>query len=195
MGERLNIEIHRGDRVLANAYYHWSAYTQSALELTQEVVSAIDDVEETDLIIQAVRLLEATEAGMSEEEKERVNQKVDASIFENCINRNRGLISITEEGIRETRLWQDSRVIIDLDEKMIEFDVCCIDELEAYENDEELYEEKKEEFDSYPTYNFDLTHFSFEELPYMVDMINEIVDDGSLGYKLSDGTIISLITA
>ena len=31
MGQRLNIEIVNGETSLANAYYHWSAYTKSAL--------------------------------------------------------------------------------------------------------------------------------------------------------------------
>lgn len=34
MGQRLNIEIISGDKVLANAYYHWSAYSRIAIELT-----------------------------------------------------------------------------------------------------------------------------------------------------------------
>ena len=33
MGQRLNIEIKKDSKVLANAYYHWSAYTSSALQM------------------------------------------------------------------------------------------------------------------------------------------------------------------
>lgn len=28
MGQRLNIEIHENGKCLANAYYHWSGYTE-----------------------------------------------------------------------------------------------------------------------------------------------------------------------
>ena len=38
MGQRLNIEIMKGCTILANAYYHWSAYTSSALELCKSIV-------------------------------------------------------------------------------------------------------------------------------------------------------------
>ena len=38
MGQRLNIEIMSGEKVLANAYYHWSAYTASAAELTKIIL-------------------------------------------------------------------------------------------------------------------------------------------------------------
>lgn len=130
---------------------------------------------------------------MSEEEKENLNQVMDTSIFKDCVDRNRGILSITEEGINETRTWQEGRVIIDLDEEMIQFDVCFIDELEAYEDDEEMYEEMKERFDSYSKYNEDLTHFSFEDLPDMVDMVQEISDEGNFGYRMADGTIVSFI--
>lgn len=37
MGQRLNIEIVDGNTTLANAYYHWSAFTFPALELTAEI--------------------------------------------------------------------------------------------------------------------------------------------------------------
>lgn len=98
---------------------------------------------------------------------------MDTSIFKDCVDRNRGILSITEEGINETRTWQEGRVIIDLDE--------------------EMYEEMKERFDSYSKYNEDLTHFSFEDLPDMVDMVQEISDEGNFGYRMADGTIVSFI--
>lgn len=34
MGQSLNIEIWNNGEVLANAYYHWSAYTESAAKIT-----------------------------------------------------------------------------------------------------------------------------------------------------------------
>lgn len=44
MGQRLNIEIFNNGQVVVNAYYHWSAYTRSALELTAKVISAYNDM-------------------------------------------------------------------------------------------------------------------------------------------------------
>ena len=37
MGERLNIEIVKGKKVLANAYYHWSGFTRTAMETTNTI--------------------------------------------------------------------------------------------------------------------------------------------------------------
>lgn len=36
MGQRLNIEIWKDGKVLANAYYHWSAYSVCAVDLARK---------------------------------------------------------------------------------------------------------------------------------------------------------------
>jgi len=38
MGQRLNIEIISNGKCLANAYYHWSAYSDSAIDLAIKIV-------------------------------------------------------------------------------------------------------------------------------------------------------------
>ena len=50
MGQRLNIEIIENGKVLANAYYHWSGYTSSSLELTQEILEAIEKINYEDRV-------------------------------------------------------------------------------------------------------------------------------------------------
>ena len=40
MGQRLNIEIKKDSKVLANAYYHWSAYTSSALQMLPKSIDS-----------------------------------------------------------------------------------------------------------------------------------------------------------
>lgn len=32
MGQRLNLSINKNGKVLANCYYHWSGYTNSAIQ-------------------------------------------------------------------------------------------------------------------------------------------------------------------
>ena len=72
MGERLNLEIRYNNKPLANSYYHWSGYTRSALELTENILDEMisrnwltgwNNSKES--IVKAIRLLETTEAGMS----------------------------------------------------------------------------------------------------------------------------------
>lgn len=45
MGQRLNLEIletkNGVDNILANAYYHWSGYTSSAIRLTEKAIESI----------------------------------------------------------------------------------------------------------------------------------------------------------
>ena len=43
MGQRLNIEIRRkkDNKILANSYYHWYAYTYTSLELADEIMENI----------------------------------------------------------------------------------------------------------------------------------------------------------
>jgi hypothetical protein len=66
------------------------------------------------------------------------------------------LISITEEGIKETELWEEGRVEIDLTNKVVNFDVLFShtrDEYEAY-YDDIAYED-------IPIYDI-----KFEEIPF-----------------------------
>ena len=69
MGQRLNIEIKENGTTLANAYYHWSAYTDSSLELTEHILKNIDSVEHENSTVKAIKLLETTGAGLTEQEK------------------------------------------------------------------------------------------------------------------------------
>ena len=41
MGQRLNVEIWNNGEVLANAYYHWSAYTESAAHIVDKALNYI----------------------------------------------------------------------------------------------------------------------------------------------------------
>ena len=73
MGQRLNIEIKRrkDNKVLANSYYHWSAYTSSSLHLAEEIIENIYDIIRKEKVsdeIKAIQLLQTTGAGLMENE-------------------------------------------------------------------------------------------------------------------------------
>ena len=103
MGQRLNIEMKSKGKVVANCYYHWSAYTMTALQLTKEIISNFDDIKVDDDVKRAVKLLELTGAGYSD--------------------RDNGLIATTEEEMNDTRYWEEGRVTIDMDNKIFDFNV------------------------------------------------------------------------
>ena len=67
MGQRLNIQFEDNTGVLANAYYHWSGYTSSAMLLTNQIISS-DLIDDTSISnkVKAVKLLELTGAGLTE---------------------------------------------------------------------------------------------------------------------------------
>lgn len=127
MGQRLNVEIWDKGEVLANAYYHWSAYTESAAQIVDTALNYIKNNPNqygNDLLY-AIRVLEATGAGLTDREIEhaKLHPVLDGVTFAECNGRNNGLIGISEKEISETRCWQEGSAYIFLDEKRISFRV------------------------------------------------------------------------
>ena len=83
MGQRLNIEIRKEDKVLANAYYHWFGYTSSSLQLTSEILKNIDNVNFDNDVAKAVKLLEVTGAGLTKSEFGFLSDDIKNIAFEN----------------------------------------------------------------------------------------------------------------
>ena len=122
MGQRLNIEIHENGKCLANAYYHWSGYTESALDFTKCIINKFYQVNKTGLAA-AIKLLQFTGA------KVECDELVDAGlptelalVFSEGVNRNDGLIAFSEKRMEETRYWEEGRVTIDIGTEIINFD-------------------------------------------------------------------------
>lgn len=103
MGQRLNIEIRKDDKVLANAYYHWSGYTSSALGLTNEILENIDNVNFDNDVVRAVKLLEVTGAGLTLSEIDNLSEDMKNINFKKAIDRSQGFIAISEKEIKNTQ--------------------------------------------------------------------------------------------
>ena len=59
--------------------------------------------------------------------------------FQDCLGRNEGLISWTENGMRATRDWEEGCVKIDFDKEMVSFDVISsytLEDLKEYDEKE-----------------------------------------------------------
>lgn len=148
MGERLNIEIEANGETVANAYYHWGAQTSTALELVNRMIEYFKSVNDTYQNEQelALRLLEASGATLTEKEYEYVNKlRLKTQPFDkHTVDRNNGLISLSENGMNETRKWQEIslRVSIDLNHHSVAvafddvFDVVTLDDYKMALNDE-----------------------------------------------------------
>lgn len=173
MGQRLNIEIVNGEISLANCYYHWSAYTHSALCLTKKVIEAYYDSEAIVGLKMAVDLLEATGGGVNEVEREEIQKQPDKFghlKFKDCVNRNGGLLAVTESGKEETRKWEEGRVTIDLDTETFCFDVLSYDTIEDYTEycDESFNEDDFEKLTECP---FDLCKVPFDKVDDLIDFV------------------------
>ena len=144
MGQRLNIQIEANDtdtnktKVLANCYYHWSAYTSSAMELVNEIVnSGIYKLDILDPVEKAIRLLEVTGAGLAEDE---LTDTYNTPKYKVSTSRNDGLIAISEEGTNSVSEWEESRVTINLTTGSINMSDMFYDETDEFSS--EVYETK-----------------------------------------------------
>ena len=176
MGQRLNLEITKKNRVVANAYYHWSAYTGSAYELTAMAYNYIkynkDSIKDSKLL--AIRALEATGAGIpdwqegeSELRRLRNIRKYSTTEFEPFQDRNHGIISCFTDSIKETEDWAEGTVTIDLDTESIRFDVFFF--YDSIEEIKDSYDDFTE--DEVAVFNYDFGQLSLGELTEIVDSV------------------------
>ncbi len=141
MGQRLNISLESDGEVVANCYYHWSAYTGSAAYLVQGICEVWDELKECSLSDAefACRLLHDTGAGFNQEEIDRIRFQKDSRVntfpLWPSTDRNSGLLSVTQEGIENTERWEEGRVTIDLNSGAICFDVAFTMTAEEYKNE------------------------------------------------------------
>lgn len=191
MGQRLNIEIVENGEVLANAYFHWSGFTSSSFKTAQQVLDHLDEVSHESNIVRAVKLLETTGAGLTDEEEEYMLKTVpgaDKISFKKAIDRNKGLIAVTEKGIGETRKWEEARVTIDLITKTVDFQA-----LFQYSSKEE-FEEVNGEGCEYPTYeNIDFSNIPFDKFGEVNEYICGLINQGIYGFQTPDGKIWGFI--
>ena len=139
MGQRLVIQIEQNGEPLANAYYHWGAYTTYAAQLTQEIREYLDEADKTwSNFKKAVWALYKTGARFNQEETKLINNDYwNRENFEFVFdgkeaNRNEGLLCITEEGMADNIECEEARVDIDIETKEVYFDVICIETVEDY---------------------------------------------------------------
>lgn len=133
MGQRLNIEIVKNGEVLANSYYHWSGYSNCAINLAIQIINNFEYIKKhkvekyiknQDLLF-AIRLLEETGAGIENTNRARrlLKDETDNLKIKECEGRNEGIIGITKADIEETSYWEEGRVSIDIEKKTVDFNV------------------------------------------------------------------------
>ena len=206
MGQRLNIEIKKGDQLLANCYYHWSGYSESSLLLTKKIIDEFEDIKEENDLIRAIMLLQLTGAGITRPTlgyllKNIPNFDMEEEVYTDnpfgeykihfSRDRNEGLIEVTEERMKETRSWEEGRITIHIDTKTFDFDVIWKYESEADKKEwEGCYEKKIKDL---PTLEFPFENIEFEQIDNMLSMVENIKANSKGHFKDSNGVVYSLI--
>jgi hypothetical protein len=195
MGQRLNIEIHSGkDNLLANAYYHWSGYTRSSIELTKMILENMEQVKEDNPTLRAVALLGLTGAHLTAEEIVHAKAIKPDGEWTPASSRNAGLVAISKKGTDETRRWEEARVTIDLEDQTVTFDSFSRYTEEEFE---EYY--SKLELEQMQPWAHDLVPFEpmpFDGVAAFSDYVSEAIDNASYNLKLTKGeetTVIGFI--
>ena len=177
MGQRLVISIETKGEPIARLYYHWSAYTVSALYETQQVVNCIyNHKDETikELQLRLIRFCEKNGGGIrgdDEEFKYIQNMFPNETFRTDDYSRNRGLIALSERGMGELQNWSEGDVIINLDEDEINFGVYV-----GYDGFDNYIEERKEWDDEFegmtleeiPDIGYDLGWIAVSEINNVV---------------------------
>ena len=141
MGQRLVISIHKNhndEKSFAKIYYHWSAYTVSALyelkNLIDNLPKNLDVTNNAQLAKDLVTALEKNTAssilfpsdatgGLSPNDEEFYEHLTDEKYSTPHPNRNYGLISFSEEEQARAQSWSERDIILYLDTMTFEFQV------------------------------------------------------------------------
>lgn len=148
MGQRLVIHMFDKGKEIANAYYHWSAYTDDAIYTVKKMLNSYEQLkkENPDKRLLAIRLLEKTGAGFPNADMVGAKEVYPNETFAISNDRNEGLIAISEDSMEESSRWEEGRVDIYLDSETIEFNVWMEVLIEQYIKDiEDISEERYKE--------------------------------------------------
>lgn len=182
MGQRLIVTVEHQGKDLAKLYFHWSAYTVSALWETQKIVNCIynhEDETERELQLRLIRFCEENGGGIRGDgiEYMYIKNRFPGEDFKTeDYSRSNGLIAISERGMQELQFWSEGDVIINLDEDLINFGVYA-----SYESLEE-YNESRREWDDedfegltleeIPDIGYDLGYISIEDLDAVIEAVD-----------------------
>lgn len=178
MGQRLVIEIWDDKTRLANAYYHWSAFTLSSLELLRKVIDFLEKCHLKDNKLKAIKALEETGAGLTEPyETKKVKELYPNEYFNKCIDRNFGLLAITEEGMTQLFDYNEGFIKVNIADNTFDFDVCWVFNdpivIDKDSSDEIMLEE--DDYSLVKT-TFNLNRILFEDLDAFNSLCVEIND-------------------
>lgn len=140
MGQRLVITVHAFNEDIATIYYHWSAYTTSALQEAKDIIDNVDwfnSSNKDELILRITKQLESRGGGVFVDDRKLFEEKYPDEKFDDDVSRNDGLIAISEETMKRMQYWSEGDMTIDFDTEKVYNDV-----LFTYESDEEFKQDR-----------------------------------------------------
>lgn len=198
MGQRLVVTVNYCEEEIAKIYYHWSAYTESALMETKQIIDELLDEKNKikDLKLRLIRFCERNGGGIKNG-KDSEEWKYIQSVYPNKtfksdnISRNCGLIALSEEGMADLQNWSEGDVDINLDLGIVVNTVnWSCDGIEEYN---ELRKEWDNDFEDLSLEDVlelkcDLWEFKFNDIGYLIETLantrDEIVRYGNIIYEL-----------
>ena len=183
MGQRLVVTIHKNDRDLCKIYYHWSAYSHSALYRARDIVNCIyngEDETESELLLRLIKFCEENGGGIRADdcELEYIQKLYPNETFKKeDYSRNYGLIALSEKGMEGLQYWSEGDIEIDLDEEVIRNGVFgyyeCIEHYneEAAECDDEF---EPLTLDDVTDIGYDLGEIAIEDIDYVIEEMNKV---------------------
>lgn len=142
MGQRLVITVHAFDEDIATIYYHWSAYTTSALQEAKDIIDNVDwfnSSNKDELILRITKHLESCGGGVFVDDRKLFEEKYPDEKFDDDVSRNDGLIAISEETMERMQDWAQGDMTIDFDTEKVYNDVMF-----TYESDEEFKQDRED---------------------------------------------------
>jgi hypothetical protein len=224
MGERLVIKVHRGDENIASLYYHYGAYSSTAVKLIESLCKhvLIEDKDKPKEVIQLdiIRYAENCTkfgVGVLEEERRRITDEAKQAIIDNplvdefmkkafcelieeeCvhhggisaddqeyvkqifptsefelenINRNLGLVNISENGMVDSLKWARGVVYIDMETGTINNHMWNVYTIPEYiENNDCCEDDQYVQPDDLATPPIDIGQYSFDDLEFVSDFV------------------------
>ena len=183
MGQRLVITVCKDGKDIAAIYYHWSAYTSSALWETQQLLDYLLDDKNSDLDprLACLRYIQSVGGGIDGGPKNNEFKYIQ-KLFPNeelkteGYSRNNGLIALSEYGIKDLHGWSEGDIFIDLDEGEIHnYVLFNFDNLDAYNDFYEFCDDftpLTEDDSSIFHSDLDLITFYFEDIEKIISLVD-----------------------
>ena len=186
MGQRLVITVKNNGKDLAKIYYHWSAYTVSALMEARRIVDCIceeDYKTEKELKLRLIHFCEENGGGI-DGDSDSPEFKYIQSMFPNetfkseGINRTYGLIALSENGMNDLQNWSEGDIDIILDEDLIiNYVYFGYDNFEEYKENRSDWDDdfdKDMKLEDIPDIGYDLCEIGFDEIDDVIAELNKV---------------------